>query len=218
MIVVAIIAIIASIAIPNLLSARLNANEAAAIATLQNLSSSQAQCQATGTIDDNANGRGEFGYFGELSGSAYVREAGGLSTTTLLRPPILSSAFGQVVAGRVQRVGYMFQIYLPDNALDFVPEAASGGATAGGVAAPVAEVLWVCYAWPANYPNSGLRAFYVDHSGDILACRNSSARYTAASNPPIAGTAAYLSAGSTMGSLVAANQTAADGELWLVVN
>ena len=34
MIVVAIIAIIASIAIPNLLSARLNANESAAIATL----------------------------------------------------------------------------------------------------------------------------------------------------------------------------------------
>jgi prepilin-type N-terminal cleavage/methylation domain-containing protein len=36
MIVVAIIAIIASIAIPNLLSARLNANESAAIATLKN--------------------------------------------------------------------------------------------------------------------------------------------------------------------------------------
>ncbi len=40
MIVVAIIAIIDSIAIPNLLSARLNANESAAIATLKNISSS----------------------------------------------------------------------------------------------------------------------------------------------------------------------------------
>ncbi len=47
MIVVAIIAIIASIAIPNLLSARLNANESAAIATLKNISSAQAQCQAS---------------------------------------------------------------------------------------------------------------------------------------------------------------------------
>ena len=43
MIVVAIIAIIASIAIPKLMSARLAANEAAAIATLRSVSSAQAQ-------------------------------------------------------------------------------------------------------------------------------------------------------------------------------
>ena len=46
MIVVAIIAIIASIAIPKLMSARLSANEAAAIATLRSISSSQAQVQS----------------------------------------------------------------------------------------------------------------------------------------------------------------------------
>jgi len=57
MIVVAIIAIIASIAIPNLLSARLNANESAAVATLKNISSAQSQCQASGVIDTNANGQ-----------------------------------------------------------------------------------------------------------------------------------------------------------------
>ena len=83
MIVVAIIAIIASIAIPNLLSARLNANESAAIATLKNISSSQSQCQASGVIDANSNGAGEFGYFGELSGAQFVRadNAGAVSTT-----------------------------------------------------------------------------------------------------------------------------------------
>ena len=73
MIVVAIIAIIASIAIPNLLSARLNANESAAIATLKNISSSQSQCQASGVVDANNNGAGEYGYFGELSGAVGVR-------------------------------------------------------------------------------------------------------------------------------------------------
>ncbi len=56
MIVVAIIAIIASIAIPNLLSARLNANESAAIATLKNILAAQAQAQASGIIDANFNG------------------------------------------------------------------------------------------------------------------------------------------------------------------
>ena len=106
MIVVAIIAIIASIAIPNLLAARLNANESAAIATLKNISSSQAQCQASGVIDDNSNGAGEFGYFGELSGQDFVRANGAISTTEKITPAVLSSAFGNVDAnGRVTRSG-----------------------------------------------------------------------------------------------------------------
>ena len=73
LVVIAIIAIIASIAIPNLLSARLNANESAAIATLKNISSAQAQCQASGIIDANNNGAGEYGYFAELAGGTAVR-------------------------------------------------------------------------------------------------------------------------------------------------
>ena len=85
MIVVAIIAIIASIAIPNLLSARLNANESAAIATLKNISSAQAQCQASGIIDVNTNGQGEYGFFGELSGAVAVR-----ASTLSIQPPVAS--------------------------------------------------------------------------------------------------------------------------------
>ena len=91
MIVVAIIAIIASIAIPNLLSARLNANESAAIATLKNISSAQSQCQASGVIDTNANGQGEYGYFGELAGRVGVRDNTGNASTALISPPVLSS-------------------------------------------------------------------------------------------------------------------------------
>ena len=105
MIVVAIIAIIASIAIPNLLSARLNANESAAIATLKNISSSQSQCQASGVIDANSNGAGEYGFFGELSGRVAIR--GGTATIT---PPVLSTAFGNVAASRVTRSGYLLQM------------------------------------------------------------------------------------------------------------
>ena len=68
MIVIAIIAIIAAIAIPNLLSARLNSNETAAIATLRNIISAQSQFQSTARADENNNGVGEYGTFGELSG------------------------------------------------------------------------------------------------------------------------------------------------------
>ncbi|MHC4956190.1 MAG: prepilin-type N-terminal cleavage/methylation domain-containing protein, partial [Planctomycetota bacterium] len=68
MIVIAIIAIIAAIAIPNLLSARLNSNETAAVATLRNIISAQAQFQSTARADENNNGVGEYGTFGEMSG------------------------------------------------------------------------------------------------------------------------------------------------------
>ena len=121
MIVVAIIAIIASSAIPNRLSARLNANESAAIATLKNISSAQAQCQASGAIDANNNGAGEYGYFAELSGGVGVRDSGGSASTDRLSPPVLSGAFANVstqsgiTGGAVSRSGYIFQMYLPSS-------------------------------------------------------------------------------------------------------
>src|ERR1043166_9670945 len=94
MIVVAIIAIIAAIAIPNLLSARLNANETSAISTLRNVSSSQAQFQASAKCDVDNDGSGEFGMFRELSGAVAVRNlATGAPGASVLNPPVLSGAF-----------------------------------------------------------------------------------------------------------------------------
>ena len=117
MIVVAIIAIIASIAIPNLLSARVNANEAAAIATLRSIASSQAQVQASGAIDCNNNGQGEYGYFIELAGQQPIRRgdpATGPGVGSSITPPVLSTSFGAVLGtGQVGRSGYVFQMLLP---------------------------------------------------------------------------------------------------------
>ena len=112
MIVVAIIAIIAAIAIPNLLSARLNANETAAIATLRNISSAQAQFQATSKADTDKDGTGEFGSFVELSGASEVR---GSATVGKLNPPVLSGAFRtpDTTTGFVSRSGFYFKICLP---------------------------------------------------------------------------------------------------------
>ena len=174
MIVVAIIAIIASIAIPNLLSARLNANESAAIATLKNISSAQSQCQASGVIDTNANGQGEYGYFGELAGRVGVRDNTGNASTSLISPPVLSSAFGNIAndtaTTTVSRSGYNFQMFLPDSAAAGLAEGTGGGVT-GGTApdASQAEVLWCCYAWPNVRGNSGNRTFFINQAGDVLA-------------------------------------------------
>src|SRR5258705_2176686 len=73
MIVVAIIAIIAAIAIPRLMSARLAANEAAAISTLRSVATAQSQLQSSDAVDTDADGAGEYGYFAELSGARPLR-------------------------------------------------------------------------------------------------------------------------------------------------
>ncbi len=220
MIVVAIIAIIASIAIPNLLSARLNANESAAIATLKNIASAQSQAQASGVIDANTNGAGEYGFFAELAGTSDTRSgASGGTKTERISPPVLSVAFGNVAGGVVVRSGYVFRIFLPGPAGAFAGEAATGGGAGVAVDPPSAEVLWACYAWPSSLGNSGNRAFFVNQGGDILGTRmRGGTSYSGAGGGP-QGSAAYI--GTSMSSSVAANATAAtpgDGNFWFVIS
>jgi prepilin-type N-terminal cleavage/methylation domain-containing protein len=169
MIVVAIIAIIAAIAIPNLLSARLNANETSAISTLRNISSSQAQFQASSKADVDNDGTGEFGFFRELSGGVGVRTAADASTLgSQMNPPVLSGAFRTMDAttATVSRSGYIFKIFLP-GALGVGAEEAASGTFAVALDSDLAETTWCGYAWPANYGNSGNRSFFVNQTGDI---------------------------------------------------
>jgi len=216
MIVVAIIAIIASIAVPNLLSARLSANESAAIATLKNVAAAQAQCKASGVIDVNDNGAGEYGFFGEIGGSAVVR--GG---TVRINPNILSTAFGNVSGSRVLRSGYVYQMFLPGSAGQGLAEQPTGGDPGNtlGVDPSRAEVTWCCYAWPQSYERSGTRTFFVNHRGDLLATNGAVMAYSqSASVVPAYSAANVAGASPTLASPVAANTLASDGNRWVVVN
>ena len=170
MIVIAIIAVIAAIAIPNLLAARLSANETAAIATLRNLVSAQAQFQQGGRLDVDADGTGEYGSFTELSGAAAGR------MTAALVPPVLSGAFRTVVddansLGYVSKSGYLFRVFVPDDNADGTCED-SAGAFATDANDDLAETAWCAYAWPAAYQQSGNRTFFVNQAGDVLATEN----------------------------------------------
>ena len=172
MIVIAIIAVIAAIAIPNLLAARLSANETAAIATLRNLVSAQAQFQQGGRLDQDTDGTGEYGCFYELSGAG----AGRMPAT--LVPPVLSGAFRTVATdadgGYVSKSGYLFRIWLPStNGAGTVEGAAGAFATA--TVPDLAETAWCAYAWPAAYQQSGNRTFFVNQAGDVLATENTGA-------------------------------------------
>jgi len=193
MIVVAIIAIIASVAIPKLMSARLSANEAAAIATLRSLSSAQAQIQSSSAIDSDADGGGEYGYFGELAGSDPMRisaagvPAAGAAPLDLLTPSVLSTAFGNINNSIVARSGFNFQVWLPGaTAGGFVAglaEAAGGGPPAALPNADNCEILWCAYAWPTTAAQSGNRAFFINQEGDLLQTANRAGAFTAAAGP-----------------------------------
>ncbi|MSR64065.1 MAG: prepilin-type N-terminal cleavage/methylation domain-containing protein, partial [Planctomycetes bacterium] len=145
MIVVAIIAIIASIAIPKLMSARISANENAAIATLRSIASAQAQLQSSCAIDTDADGGGEFGYFGEMAGTSglriYTATGPDVDAAAVLDPSILPTAFGDLQLDSnshcvVERSGYYYKIYLPaDTAggvIDGVPEDGLAGIGGSG--------------------------------------------------------------------------------------
>lgn len=204
MIVVAIIAIIASVAIPKLLSARLSANESAAISTLRSLSSSQAQVQSSGAVDTDGDGSGEYAYFAELAGAVPVRvsaagvPAAGIAGTDNLTPAVMSSAFGALALGQshVTRSGYMFKVFLPaatvgGAAAGIAEDIGAGPGTGGKQAGPFpdpdnGEVLWCCYAWPVSVNQTGNRCFFVNQEGDLLQTLNrGAAPYNGIINVPL---------------------------------
>jgi len=82
MIVVAIIAIIAAIAIPNLLRARLASNESAAIGAMRTLASAQSTFQSSNGTDADGDGTGEFASLAMLSNATppYIDEVLGGNT------------------------------------------------------------------------------------------------------------------------------------------
>ena len=212
LIVVAIIAIIAAAALPNLLASRLTANEASAIGTLRTVCSAQSQARNRVAVDFDSDGQGEFLYMAELSGNVNLR---GLATP--LDPAAVSLSIGQVSNSAVNHSGYHFAMYLPDVAAVGVLEDPNGGKAAPAtVDADYCETFFVCYAWPTSVNSSGRRAFAVNESGDMVQSDNVATAYSGTGLMP-AFDAAYTVAGDmTSGFNIAG--PAVDGGTWKPVN
>ena len=211
MIVIAIIAIIAAIAIPNLLAARLSSNETAAIATLRNIISAQAQFQQSAKADTDNDGTGEYGGFVELSGGG----AGRMSTT--LNPPVLSGAFRVLNAtGAVSRSGYFFKMYLPAAAGVGTGEPQTGYVVGTGLNADLSETTWCCYAWPVNYGQSGNRTFFTNQGGDVIATEASA--YSGSAAGPASGAAFQAGGATVITGSVAIGVAGQDTFTWKQVN
>jgi len=198
--------------LPKLRMARLNRNESGAIAALKNISSAQSQLQASGLQDANGNGQGEYGFFGQLSGTVPLRRPAG-QEPRLCWPPVLSASFGEVANGRVQVGGYWFEMFLP---------AADGqwAAERSGQACDTedSEVFWVCYAYPVERGVTGMRSFMIDQSGDVFASNLSA---FAREDRPDPGVSGYqfdeMVPQWLVGARIAANSADVNGNYWVVV-
>jgi prepilin-type N-terminal cleavage/methylation domain-containing protein len=210
MIVVAILAIIAAMAVPNLLSSKMAANDNSAIGSLRMLVTAQSVCQYQQAIDADADGAGEYGTLSEMGGSALLNLRGGNGFPGFLNPPIWPPTFSLIDAnGRCQMSGYEFQLFLPDAAGLGVPEVANGGPDPA-VDTDRAESLWSCYAWPMNPGISGGRAYYVDYRGQIFISSMDNVIYSSAVAPAF--DAALL--GPTMTSRPASSAAGQDTNTW----
>lgn len=215
-------------------AARESSNEATAIATLRNLATCQARLQATGKIDCDNDGIGEYGTFLELTGSVAVRksyltgEEGPPGSDfsvrgTVMHPSPMGPTMSNVDAtGIGTRSGYCFRLFLPDTSRvsGFVHEvgpAAEAWLTGGSgrVCVDLAETTWCAYAWPAVRGTSGTRAFFVNQNGDVMQSANEVAQWSGpAKGPP--GHAALLGQGIT--AQMAVGTRGQDGDVWKVVN
>ena len=223
LIVVAIIAIIAATALPRVLGARLSANETSAIATMRAIVTAQMQTISSGSIDTDSDGRSEFGYFGELSGVAPTRIAGpggptaGIVGVHELAPSPLLSALGVINSSVTTHSGYVFQLWLPDNAGAGIAEDPTGGKSAGPFPDPdLCEDVFCAYAWPLRAGATGNKCFFINQDGLIVQSANRGAgAYSGLLGGPNFD-AAFLAAGS-MNAGHALNAAGADGRTWVPV-
>lgn len=181
MIVVAIIAIIAAIAIPAFLRARITANEGAAVATLKSIFTSEGLFQSGRIVDFNENGSGEFGTLGELTGAYTRTEAaadGGAGTgqpnafiSASLRP---GTTIGTGVGG--SKSGYLFAVFLPSAGNAVITDATADTSVLSTTLdddAILQESRFRAYSWPNVFNNSGIRCFAINETGEVLTANNS---------------------------------------------
>jgi prepilin-type N-terminal cleavage/methylation domain-containing protein len=174
MIVIAIIAIIAAIAIPNLLESRVTANEAAASASLKSgIFAGQVQFQGGGYQDADLDNVGEYGTIGMLAGkdpTSKMALANGTTGLTLVQGPLATAA---TTALNRNTSGYMFfgcapSITVAGGTIAQIVEGGDGATLAvAGQDCNNGEKYFTVGCMPEKYGDSGRRVFMLAEDGQI---------------------------------------------------
>ena len=219
MVVVAVIAVVMAISVPNFLAARVSANESAAIANLRTVTSAQAQYQAAARADVDIDGLGEYGTLAEMGGTRGVRIAADGTAGSVMDIAVLTRSFGRLNAnGEANRSGYLYRVFLPAQGDTATTEMTEGGDFSSDVDVDGSETHWCVYAWPQHLAASGNRAFFVNQRGEITAA-DGGYDGSAAIDPLNAGAA--FEAGNPLDAISGAAAVAglgADGNYWVPAN
>lgn len=194
MIVIAIIAIIASIAIPNLMESRVTANEAAASASLKSgIFPAEVQFQSGSYQDMDADNVGEYGSLKMLSGLIATGKVAAGSIHLLQGPLANSATWSQAAAASVptgtiraspaigRANGYMYTSYVGGETLvagdvgvtmwvegDTAQTAfITAAATPPAANANNGEKYWVVGCAPEKFGDTGRRPFVMTQDGQI---------------------------------------------------
>jgi prepilin-type N-terminal cleavage/methylation domain-containing protein len=208
MVVLTIIAIVAAIAIPNLITAKMSANEAAAISQIRSVATAESQFQKSSFCDEDGDGQGEFGSLGEMSGAVLVRGGRSKSPTDLTASMSIVS-----LGGEVRKSGYNFRIYLPEPGGLGHAEEPGGGMPSAVLDPDLCENCFVCYAYPERFGATGNRTFFIDAHGEITDTEDE--RYTQSPCAALlAGAAFQTNDIFSITGRVAVGTRGADGNIW----
>jgi prepilin-type N-terminal cleavage/methylation domain-containing protein len=181
MIVIAILAILASLAIPGLLRSRVGANETSAIGSLRALSSGQELFRTNTCVDLDGDSIGEYAYLEELTGNGNYRtdNTGGTGGVNCVPSPFVTTTLGLMNANSEStKSGYHFIVYLPSGLN-------SGAFTyPNGVNVNLAEENYIIYAFPEKHGKSGVRVFTISPLVIPYAWPNATQTYVGTGNPP----------------------------------
>jgi len=184
MIVIAIIAIIAAIAIPNLLESRVTANEGSASASLKSgVFAAQVAFQGGGYLDRDLDNVGEWGTLRQLSGLAATNKFPTGQIKTLTGPLAVQNNYSGTVAGLAQVAGGAASGYKFGSIVGFESDsttedttalsfestvtASPGTVTSATNNANSGEKYWAVGAIPSEYNSTGRRVFAITTDGQI---------------------------------------------------
>ena len=183
---VAVAAIVASIAIPNLLESKITANEAAAAATLKSaFFAGLIQFQAGCYLDIDNNGVGEYGFINHMNGAKPIKSANGDITIEAGSLMLLTGNLGQEVwpDGYATSNGYHFKIFLPDGrgGMYGYDEYAKDNDKASG--ASLRENYYIAVAWPTVLNETGRRVYMMTQDGQLRSTSRIQTRSEFMDNP-----------------------------------
>ncbi|MFO0981936.1 MAG: hypothetical protein U1E76_09375 [Planctomycetota bacterium] len=159
-------AIAASIAIPSLISARIEANERVAVQTLRRIAAAEDKLHVAKALDADRDGRAEYGRLADL-----VKKAAGHGLAQPSAPPLVDDQLLTPQEGFGEKSGYVFWVGFPE---PDVATPAPRRAAANVNTADSAEAQFIAYAWPKSCGQTGLKIYAIDAAGQLYYSDNTS--------------------------------------------